>query len=559
MRPGDNEPSAAYADFFRDEFAREASACFETAVQNSGIDCQANAVLAAELHKLIKTYNDGSSRKKRWLWSLSGSIAVVVIWLLVLINSDDPSALNWVLFCLAAAGTVFLGIKAIPILKHLSEMLAELEAVIEEKRAVAEAQLAPLYNFFTWNTISQLIEKVMPDFKFDKFLSREREADMRENFDLEVPDNDNNTVLAANSGSFFGYPFILADIKDYEWVEKVWTGELEISWVERVRNSDGSYSRETRHETLRANIERPAPQFNRYAMCFFGHEAAPHLSFSRAPSMLSGMDGFFGGLGKKVKLGFLHRKEQNLSDDNQFTMMSNRDFEALFSAVDRDHEIEFRMLFTPLAQQYMVKLLNDKKHGYGDDFSFCKGGKAICLTPRHLNDIDVDDPPFFTHEFDLQKVRELFNERATEYFRTIYFTFAPLMAIPLYTEPRLEQEVCRLPENPAISRCELETAVNSIGTARFAHRESILDDILKIRNFRDHGTHVTATVCAVGFRGEDHLEYVSCLGGDGNWHDVPVPWVEYIPIQRDTEVRACHAGDLPADAECFCRRSIAVE
>ena len=53
MRPGDNEPSAAYADFFRDEFAREASACFETAVQNSGIDCQANAVLAEEVAEFM--------------------------------------------------------------------------------------------------------------------------------------------------------------------------------------------------------------------------------------------------------------------------------------------------------------------------------------------------------------------------------------------------------------------------------------------------------------------------------------------------------------------------
>ena len=67
-------------------------------------------------------------------------------------------------------------------------------------------------------------------------------------------------------------------------------------------------------------------------------------------------------------------------------MMANRAFEVLFHAVDRDHPIQFRLLFTPLAQEQTVKLLRDREIGYGDDFAFRKSRmmnrsaseKAVC-------------------------------------------------------------------------------------------------------------------------------------------------------------------------------------
>ena len=37
---------------------------------------------------------------------------------------------------------------------------------------------------------------------------------------------------------------------------------------------------------------------------------------------------------------------------------------------------------------------------------------------------------------------------------------------------------------------------------------------------------------ACGYRGEDRLDYVSVFGGDGEWHEVPVEWVEYLPVER---------------------------
>ena len=44
---------------------------------------------------------------------------------------------------------------------------------------------------------------------------------------------------------------------------------------------------------------------------------------------------------------------------------------------------------------------------------------------------------------------------------------------------------------------------------------------------------------AHGFTTIEHVDYISTFGGDGRFHNVPVRWLEYIPVQRNTfiEVR----------------------
>ena len=61
---------------------------------------------------------------------------------------------------------------------------------------------------------------------------------------------------------------------------------------------------------------------------------------------------------------------------------------------------------------------------------------------------------------------------------------------------------------------------------------------------RTNGTSRVA-VTAHGFRGEDRVEYVEVYGGDGSYHQVPVKWVEYLPVQQTREMFVSE-GDSPA-------------
>ena len=111
---------------------------------------------------------------------------------------------------------------------------------------------------------------------------------------------------------------------------------------------------------------------------------------------------------------------RNLTDDSDFTMMSNKEFEVLFHADDRNDEIEFRLLFTPLAQAQMISLLNDTQEGYGDDFSFVKREKINMLSPEHLqnDDLDVDPEQFRDYSFD--NVKAYFIKRSNAFFKSFY-------------------------------------------------------------------------------------------------------------------------------------------
>ena len=86
-------------------------------------------------------------------------------------------------------------------------------------------------------------------------------------------------------------------------------------------------------------------------------------------------------------------------------------------------------------------------------------------------------------------------------------------------------------------------------------------NILKTRCLsRDAAGNASVEVTAYGFKGVNRVEIVPVYGDDGKWHDVPVEWVEYLPVERK---RTMHLKDLPGEGDApFCnsdavrRRSI---
>jgi hypothetical protein len=251
----------------------------------------------------------------------------------------------------------------------------------------------------------------------------------------------------------------------------------------------------------------------------------------------------------------LRKLAQDLTDDSQYTMVSNQEFELLFRSENRNNEVEFRLLYTPLAQQYMVKLLNDRTAGYGDDFSYIKKNRVTRICSEHLNQTSLSEPPFYSDEFDLKVIKKLFLEQSGTFFRSVYFTLAPLMLIPCYNEPRLgdapEEQTATV-----ISPSEIEGAAFYYAE-HFRPAESITENIFNVVSCENFPGGASAIVESIGFAGVDHVEYVSCYGQDGKFHDVPVPWVEYIPVSRHTSLLAYLEKEAPENfVPLFRRRGI---
>lgn len=543
------EPLSLYRDSFKDEYAKNTAAFFEALVLASGVDERANRETVSSIRSLEQEIAKNTSSSSNWkllriltVLLLASSVVVIGLFVGHVVSPESVSTNLSVLWLLTGIGalistSVFLQKKLNPLIRALDQRLARQKEEHISKMREAWEQLFPLNQLYDWGMFAKLIQQTIPRLVLDPFFSLARLYELRECFGWNDDFNSDKSVVFAQSGEINGNPFVLAETLNFEWGAKTYHGSLTITWEESETYTDSSGKwktrRVTRRQTLNATVAKPAPNYTRPKFLIYGNEAAPDLAFSRAPSSLSGSDGgFFDKMRMKRTVAKLEKLSRNLDDDSNFTIMSNREFDALFHSVDRNNEIQYRVLFTPLAQQQMVMLLNDKDVGFGDDFHFVKSCMINFVYPAHLSGLDITAAPDLFQNYDLVGARRFFNSYSNDYFKHLYFALAPLLTIPIYQQHRSHSNIYKSIYGNKASFWEHEAIANFYGQAAFRHPASITENILKTRPDNVGNVDVTSH----GFRGEDRVEYVRMYGGDGNWHNVPVYWTEYLPVQKTTQL-----------------------
>lgn len=534
------EPLEAYETEFKPNFAKAVREKFDSLLAESKVDAAENKKLVDEIRKL-QSEHTGLKRKKAFLVVLTILLAVAAVvggFMLFGGYYDDGKIIT--LISIGVVAAVLLAIYLIVICVRLQKQINALAEAIEKQIAAAYEQMRPLNSLFTWRTIEELIEQVIPDTVFDRVFSVARHQDMIKNFDFPGDFADTVGVCQCVTGTFRKNPFALLNVREMEWGEKTYEGSLTISWEEEETDSDGNEKTVTHYQTLTATVTKPYPEYSEYKMLYYGHETAPELTFFRSPSDLSGKSkGFFSDFSKKRELNKLKKKARKMDEDNKFTLMSNHDFEVLFHADNRNDEHEFRVLFTPLAQAQMVKVLNDKKVGRGDNFCFRKTCRTNAVIPEHLQNVSVDTDPGQFVFYDLEESRNFFISRNEEFFDAFYFAFTPLWTIPAYHEPRQEGAEEESPrQGNLVSPWAGEMLAYAYGEEYFRHKDSVTMNILKtqLTSIDENGIS-RMDVSAHGYRVEERIDYVTKWGNDGNYHEVPVHWDEYLPVCK---VRPIH-------------------
>lgn len=516
---------------FKDLHARTVSDYFENLVRTSGVDEAENARLVAELRGLEKAAAAAKKSLNGWRVALVTGIVIIIA---ATVTAFSVRGAAYLLLIVTVAVAVVLLSKVRSELTSKASLRRTLETGRETKLAEAWAQMAPLNRLHTWGVAAQLFQDAFPNVVMDRYVSSDRLDDFVSCYDLWPDLGDNFSTIFAQSGAFKGNPLIVARYLQHWIDQKRYTGSLVIHWQERVRNPQGEWVNESRSQTLTAYVTKPFPRFEESTTLFYGHEAAPHLSFSRRPSNLSGAgEGGFKDWRRNRKVKKVERMARRgvSTGTGGLTVMSNKDFEALFHATDRDHEIEFRLLFTPLAQQEMVKLLNDRTIGYGDDFAITKLGKVNLVETTHLAQTRLDADPSLFLAYDLSEARRFFNSFHASYFKALYFGLAPLLTVPLYRDARSTPGPASRPLRHESCSWEHESMAHLLGETEFRHPESITRNLLKTTAVKVNDSVHAVSVTALGYRGIDRVDYVSVRGGDGHMHSVPVPWIEYIPVQ----------------------------
>lgn len=539
-----HEPLREYAGKYKELFRKNAAEAFNDLVRQSGVDAAANKKTCRRIKSLKKRLDhiSASLGKVRFLDGIciflivSGSL-FFLFFLLHCFDPDIPGDIYW-----GGAGIVTAVLALILKISVLNKKIAALQNVTEKLRKelnteMAEAcgQMAPLNRLYQWDTVSNIVMKSCPLFTIDKFFSSARMAELVQKFGLDQKPDKKSSVQFCHSGSINDNPFVLADIWNVAMGTKIYSGSLVITWQERVTYTDSegrTRSRmETRVQTLTATVEKPCPEYFGKKVLVFGCGAAPDLNFSRSPSGLAGSEnGLFSRLKMKWAIRDLVKRSNDMS--TSFTIMSNHEFDAVFAALDRDNEKDFRLLFTPLAQQEMLKLLRDKKHGFGEDFIFRKKKKINFLYPGFIQAFDISARPSLFQHYDLEEAGKFFNHYCNEFFRRLYFSFAPLLAIPLYQQHEAPGDIFEEETLYYAASWEYESIANYYDRSTFKHPSCITDCILKTVPEHNKDGTTTLSVTAHGFGGEERVDYVPVFGGDGRFHDVPVEWIKYYPLSH---------------------------
>ena len=522
------DPLDEYVNTFAPRFRQVAKDTFAQLSKEAGVDINANRQTCKQLYK---AQGDLKSVKSKLGWTI---FLCVVMWGgaigggIAIYNMYD-SFESWEIVLIAigiATALLLLFWKIQPLIKRLK---SERNGLIEKTTKLekeAWQQMAPLNRLYDWDILTRMMTQTVPKLEFDSYFTTQRLADLQEVYGWDGTFNQERSVIYSHSGLINGNPFVLCRTRKMEMGTKTYYGHKTIYWTTRERGSDGKMHTVQHSETLTASVTAPYPGYYEKTRLIYGNTAAPDLKFYRKQSGLANCEGSLSYRWQRRKL----RKKSRDLTNNDFAMMTNEEFEVAFNTSNRNNNQQYALLFTPLAQASMLKLLKDNSASYGDDFDFEKDCMINTILPDHIQSIDLDMNPHQYQNFDYDKAEKDFYDINAQYFRAIYFCFAPLLCVPMYQQIRSQENIYGRDMQRHSAFWEHEALANFWGQDHFKHPQCVTDCILKTKKEQTSGDSSSVTVYAYGYRVEQRISYITKWGGDGRTHKVPVYWDEYLPV-----------------------------
>ena len=540
------EPLSAFKGVYKDKFDKNASDYFDDLTKRSNIDIEANRKTNREIVKAT-----ASSEKIGKSISTRAGLRVFLIVLIVIsfiaaivgiyLAATDAIGDILVPTLLIVLGAVLIVLFFIliflvinPKLKSLRAIKKEQDSLIAKLKSEAWAQMEPLNKLFVDGTNIRLFKLTIPLINLDKTFDSRRLDYLVNKFKLgDVNDIDRST-LYVQSGDIIGNPFFFARDLVHHLGTKTYSGSITITWT-TSSYVNGKLVTQHHSQVLTAYVTKPCPYYHKEAYLVYGNEAAPDLIFSRVDSDAEILDDKqIQKVVTKEEKKLKKQQDQSLKKGGTFTVMGNTEFDVLWGAKDRNNEVQFRLLFTPLAQKQLLELMKDKTVGYGDNFNFIKHKMINVIQPDHLatTTFDISASTYQSMSYDV--TRNVFLNENNKYFKDIYFAFAPILAIPIYQQHKPHEYIYKDKYASYVSFYEHEKVANAMNEDAFTHPLSKTRNILKTSTVSSGGFVDTLKVTAYGYDTVRHVERVLMSGRDGKSHYVPVEWIEYIPVKKES-------------------------
>ena len=513
--------------------------CLQEIAASVTIDRSANAKTVAQYNQYCASANDLTkrirSKKTARNWGVAGIITAALILIILFGCMDMMAAIKAMLIAFSIiAAIVFICMlckKVKQKVKLLQEELTEQQKLADKSYKEALSQMQAYNDAIPEDVGLRLVEKTMPCIAFDRYFTAQRLQQMQlYGFSSHIPNNE--SVLQTLSGELYGQPFLYDRRLTQKMELQTYHGSLIIHWTTQSRDSKGNLVTHHHSQTLHASVDKPCPRYYDNTWLYYGSNALPDLHFSRAPKFSD--DKSERELEHTIRKGEkkLRRLEQKeLRNGGDFSQLENTEFEVLFDATDRSDELEFREMYTMQAQKNTLDLLLSDAT-YGDDFHYVKHGKLHQLKSVHRQGNALYEPASSFRSHDVVMAEKTFTQLNERFYKDVFFDFAPILAIPALQSA---QESASIPSGEK-TQFNYEEYVNDLAPLlRPDHCDTSC--IFKIINVQQKNNAALLDVIAYGYQGAPRVDFIPKLGGDGRWHNVPVDWVEYIPISKESGVK----------------------
>ncbi|UKS53940.1 MAG1210 family protein [Mycoplasma feriruminatoris] len=532
---------------------------FDNLITTSKVDVEQNKEQVIKINKKQAEINSSnSSLKKLKFWFITNIVLICLTGVLgasfiySLVTSKDY---QWyeVLTCVIVLilFIVFILVQFLVInkkKKQANDLKYKQQKELDELIKIGFEQTKALRELIKIGTKNKLLTQTMPFIHLNRHLGVNKINKLVEEYGfLNSSSDENKTTVYVKSGTINDNYFLLTNDYKYEVVRKTYTGSLTISWTESYTDSNGNRRTVTKTQVLTASVVKPFVEFSHLSKIRFSTELAPNLEFYRKPQNID-------RLNEKDKNKLIKNVEKELkkySEKNlNFTPLSNTKFESFWSCFDRNNEREFRLLFTPLAQQNLVELVQDRNKSFGDNYHMLKVNKWIVFTTDKLNEINFYDHEDQYEHYSIEHIQNHFYSINKNYFKTMYWSLAPYFSIPSLAQINpgyIDKTETKL----ALSDYEHEVCANFLPPKLLDHPNIKTNSIIKTQLVanRDDIDYVRAT--SIGFDIVPRVDYIPVWGGDGRYHDVPVPWDEYIRYDKVTDLKIKIFNHLPIDNELW--------
>ena len=508
---------------------------FSLLVEHANVDGVENEKTVAAYDKqtaeIAKRENSVKGKKKLRTFGIIATVLLFLALLVVWSSCIRSEAGKAALIALSLGFSIF---AICMICKKINKLIANLSGEIriyQEKADMllhaAQAQTASLNALFRDTDALNLATKTLPCLSFDKLFTKSRLMELANGYDYFIRSSLDECMVDVLSGELFGNPFLYESCRIHTLGTHTYHGSLTIHWTTRERDSQGNMVTRSHSQTLHASVTRPCPYYDVSTKLHYGHDAAPELCFSRTGKHAE--DKSEAALRRTIKSGekrLQRLTEKSLKEGGNFTEMLNTEFEVLFGATNRNDELQFRYIFSPNAQEEMLKLML-WSDGYGDDFDFRKYKKCNTIWSEHTQANGISTPAWRYYSHSLALIKKKFYDFNNEFFKSVYFDFAPLLTISSYQQPLVRNAPMQDGELTAYN-FEL-LAARLEGLSPYNAQTQV---IYKTSLIKKEGEEYVVDVTAYAYTTEERVHYESVHGDDGCWHNVPVYWIEYIPLRK---------------------------